>query len=57
LQGKTVLLDTDTEILKMLLVDGGEVIFEDEATVSLHAENILITNGGLLQVLKLMFNV
>ena len=28
---------------------GGEVIF-DEATVELHAENILITDGGLLQV-------
>ncbi|KAK3716577.1 hypothetical protein RRG08_039372 [Elysia crispata] len=47
-QGQRILLDTDTAVLTMLLIQGGEVIF-DEATVELHAENILITDGGLLQ--------
>nr|XP_018672072.2 fibrocystin-L-like [Ciona intestinalis] len=48
-KGQTVLLDTDTAVLKMLLINGGELIF-DEKDVSLKAENILITNQGKLQV-------
>lgn len=48
-QGQTVLLDTDTAVLKMLVIDGGKLIF-DNMDVTLNAENILITNGGLLQV-------
>ena len=44
-----MLLDTDTAVLKLLLIDGGELIF-DEQNVTLSAENILITNGGRLQV-------
>ncbi|XP_066278772.1 fibrocystin-L-like [Branchiostoma lanceolatum] len=47
--GQTLLLDTDTPVLKMLLIEGGELIF-DEQDVELQAENILITGGGLLQV-------
>ncbi|XP_019623376.1 PREDICTED: fibrocystin-L-like [Branchiostoma belcheri] len=47
--GQTLLLDTDTPVLKMLLIEGGELIF-DEQNVELQAENILITGGGLLQV-------
>lgn len=48
-QGHKVLLDADTPVLKMLLIDGGELVFDDK-DVKLNAENILITNGGLLQV-------
>ncbi|GFS10808.1 polycystic kidney and hepatic disease-like 1 [Elysia marginata] len=47
-EGQKILLDADTAVLTMLLIQGGEVIF-DEATIELHAENILITDGGLLQ--------
>ncbi|CAK8682970.1 unnamed protein product [Clavelina lepadiformis] len=50
--GQTVLLDTQTAVLKMLLIDGGELIFDEaeDANVSLRAENILIVNNGRLQV-------
>ncbi|XP_071944841.1 fibrocystin-L-like [Antedon mediterranea] len=47
--GQTLLLDIDTPILAMLLIQGGKLIF-DEKDLELHAENILITDGGLLQV-------
>ena len=41
--------------MKMILIEGGELIFH-EADIELNAENILITNGGLLQVcLDVMF--
>ncbi|XP_076438592.1 LOW QUALITY PROTEIN: fibrocystin-L-like [Babylonia areolata] len=46
--GHTILLDTDTPVLAMLLIQG-DVIF-DEMDVELNAETILITNGGTLQV-------
>ncbi|XP_031760464.1 fibrocystin-L [Xenopus tropicalis] len=48
-QGQTILLDQSTPVLKMLLIQGGSLIF-DEADIELRAENILITNGGLLQI-------
>ncbi|XP_061597205.1 fibrocystin-L-like isoform X1 [Cololabis saira] len=48
-EGQTVLLDTDTPVLKMLLIQGGTLVF-DEADIELQAENILITDGGRLQV-------
>ncbi|XP_063307204.1 fibrocystin-L-like [Pelobates fuscus] len=48
-QGQTILLDQSTPILKMLLIQGGTLIF-DEADIELQSENILITNGGVLQV-------
>nr|XP_058131903.1 fibrocystin-L isoform X2 [Dasypus novemcinctus] len=47
--GQTILLDQNTPILKMLLIQGGILIF-DEADIELQAENILITDGGILQV-------
>ncbi|XP_022097673.1 fibrocystin-L-like isoform X1 [Acanthaster planci] len=47
--GQTLLLDISTPILKMLLIQGGKVMF-DEADIELHAENILIVDGGHLQV-------
>nr|XP_055075555.1 fibrocystin-L-like [Misgurnus anguillicaudatus] len=47
--GQTILLDTSTPVLKMLLIQGGRLIF-DEADIELQAENILITDGGALQI-------
>ncbi|XP_030644362.1 PKHD1 like 1, tandem duplicate 1 [Chanos chanos] len=47
--GQTILLDTSTPVLKMLLIQGGKLIF-DEADIELQAENILITDGGVLQI-------
>ena len=50
-KGQVILLDQDTPVLKMLLIQGGKLIF-DKSKPSLHlqAENILITNKGALQV-------
>uniref|UniRef100_H2YQB4 Polycystic kidney and hepatic disease 1 (autosomal recessive)-like 1 n=1 Tax=Ciona savignyi TaxID=51511 RepID=H2YQB4_CIOSA len=48
-EGQTILLDTDTPVLKMLLIQGGKLIF-DEKDVTLKSENILITDKGLLQI-------
>ncbi|XP_048254422.1 fibrocystin-L-like isoform X3 [Haliotis rufescens] len=48
-KGQILLLDTNTPVLKMLLIQGGELIF-DEKDVELHAESILINDGGKLQV-------
>jgi len=48
-QGQVVVLDTDTPVLKFLLIQGGKLIFA-EKNVELQAEYILITDGGLLQV-------
>uniref|UniRef100_A0A3B5MPJ0 G8 domain-containing protein n=1 Tax=Xiphophorus couchianus TaxID=32473 RepID=A0A3B5MPJ0_9TELE len=45
----TVLLDASTPVLKMLLIQGGTLMF-DEADLELQAENILITDGGRLQI-------
>ncbi|XP_069771791.1 PKHD1 like 1, tandem duplicate 1 [Narcine bancroftii] len=48
-KGQTILLDQSTPVLKMLLIQGGALVF-DEVDIELQAENILITEGGLLQV-------
>ncbi|XP_017158739.1 PKHD1 like 1, tandem duplicate 1 [Poecilia reticulata] len=48
-KGQTVLLDGSTPVLKMLLIQGGTLMF-DEADLELRAENILITDGGRLQI-------
>ncbi|XP_069121982.1 fibrocystin-L-like [Argopecten irradians] len=48
--GQTIYLDTTTATLKMLLIQGGELIFDDNQDVELKAEIILVTNGGLFQV-------
>nr|XP_045000409.1 fibrocystin-L [Jaculus jaculus] len=48
-KGQIVLLDQSTPVLKMLLIQGGTLIF-DEADIELQAENILITDGGILQI-------
>ncbi|XP_040289774.1 fibrocystin-L-like [Bufo bufo] len=48
-KGQTILLDESTPVLKMLLIQGGTLIF-DEADIELQSENILITDGGALQI-------
>ena len=50
-KGQTILLDQNTPVLKMLLIQGGELIFDQERpSINLQAENILITDKGVLQV-------
>ncbi|KAF7655004.1 hypothetical protein LDENG_00062160 [Lucifuga dentata] len=48
-EGQTILLDTNTPVLKMLLIKGGTLVF-DEMDIELQAENILIADGGRLQI-------
>ena len=51
--GQTLVLDTVTPILRILLIQGGELIFDDvptEGGIQLHTEYILITDGGKLQI-------
>ncbi|KFO35224.1 Fibrocystin-L [Fukomys damarensis] len=48
-KGQILLLDQSTPVLKILLIQGGTLIF-DEADIELQAENILITDGGILQI-------
>ena len=50
------MLDCHSEVLVMLLIDGGKLIFDRTRDVSLHAENILITNGGTLEVYNILQN-
>ncbi|CAH1264805.1 PKHD1L1 [Branchiostoma lanceolatum] len=47
--GQSVLLDTNTTVLKLLHLNGGELIFE-QTDLELHAEAVLITGGGRLQI-------
>ncbi|XP_068231985.1 fibrocystin-L-like [Palaemon carinicauda] len=49
---QTVLLDQSTDVLKMLLIKGGHVVFDEEASeeIVLRAEYILIVEGGSLNV-------
>eukprot|EP00794_Sanderia_malayensis_P009058 gene9058-10026_t len=44
--GQKMLIDTDTPVMKMLLIDGGTVMFDDERDIELKAEHIFITNNG-----------
>ncbi|XP_043545299.1 PKHD1 like 1, tandem duplicate 1 [Chiloscyllium plagiosum] len=48
-RGQTILLDQSTPVLKMLVIQGGTLVF-DEADIELQAENILITDGGVFQI-------
>ena len=48
--GKSVYLDTQTAILKALILQGGSLIFDDLQDVHLRAEYIIIADGGRLQV-------
>lgn len=48
---QTILLDQDTPVLKMLLIQGGKLVFDmEKPSLHLQAENILITDNGALQV-------
>ncbi|KAF8567271.1 hypothetical protein P879_01118 [Paragonimus westermani] len=47
---KTVLLDTDTAILTMLIIDGGVLMFDPTKDVVLSAKYILVINGGQLKI-------
>ncbi|CAL8085254.1 unnamed protein product [Calicophoron daubneyi] len=47
---KEIMLDTNTPILSMLLINGGVLRFDAEKPVHLNAKNILITNGGRLEI-------
>lgn len=52
-RGQTLVLDTVTEVLSYLLVQGGELVFDNEAAddqVQLHTHGMLITDGGKLEV-------
>ena len=44
-----MLLDIDTPVFKILLIEGGQLIF-DEKDLHLQAEHILITQGGMLRI-------
>ena len=49
--GQTILLDTSTPTVKMVLIDGGHLIFDRDANgLNLNAEFILILKGGSLQI-------
>ena len=49
--GQTILLDTSTPVLKMLLIDGGKLMYDRDANgLNLQAEYILIINGGALEI-------
>lgn len=43
-------MDTDTPILKALIIQGGSLKFDDLQDVSLSAEYIIITDGGSLEI-------
>ena len=45
-EGQTVMVDGSTEVVKIILVDGGHIIFDPDQDCHLKAENILVTNGG-----------
>lgn len=50
-KGQTILLDQDTPVLKLLLIQGGKLIFDAEKpSLHLQAELILITDNGTFQV-------
>ena len=50
-EGQTILLDTSTPILKMLLIDGGKLMYDRDADdLNLNSEYILIINGGALEI-------
>ncbi|XP_064639845.1 fibrocystin-L-like [Lineus longissimus] len=47
--GQTLMIDMDTPIIVMLLIKGGTVLFDDK-DVELNTENVLIVDGGVLQI-------
>ena len=52
-EGQTILLDTSTPVLGMVLIDGGNLIFDrEENELNLQAEFILIIRNGSLEIGK-----
>jgi hypothetical protein len=49
-RGQTVYFDTETPILKGIIIQGGSLIFDDNQDVHLKAEYIIISDGGRLQI-------
>ncbi|KAL3317343.1 Fibrocystin-L [Cichlidogyrus casuarinus] len=49
-RGKIVMLDMDTPVLSVLLIDGGKLFFDPHSSVTLNAKYILIINGGTLEI-------
>ena len=50
-KGQTILLDIDTPVLNLILIQGGKLMFDREKpSLHLQAEKILITDKGALQV-------
>lgn len=45
-----MLLDTDTPVLKMLLIQGGKLMFDDTKDIHLQSQHIMITDGGAFEV-------
>ncbi|CAH8644630.1 unnamed protein product [Heterobilharzia americana] len=45
-QGQNVMLDVDTPVLSMLLINGGTLFFDPTKDVQLHSKYILILNNG-----------
>ena len=48
--GQTLLLDMTTPVLAVLLVDGGTVIWDRKAGITLHAEYVIITKNGHFEI-------
>ncbi|KAF0286932.1 Fibrocystin-L [Amphibalanus amphitrite] len=49
--GQTILLDTSTPVLRLILIDGGELIFDPDAPfLELNAEYIVVVGGGRVQI-------
>lgn len=50
-KGQTILLDIDTPVLNLILIQGGKLMFDREKpSLHLQAEKILITDKGALEV-------
>lgn len=48
--GVTIYLDISTPILKVLIINGSTLIFDDTQDITLKAEYIIIVNNGHLQI-------
>ena len=53
-ESQTIYFDAKTPILAGVLILGGSLIFDDNQDVSLDAEYIVITDGGMLQIGQLV---
>jgi len=49
-EGQTLLLDMTTPILAVLLIDGGTLIWDRTAGITLHAEYIIVNKNGHFEI-------